>query len=73
MLKLTVELNCGETTCYVARDVHCRFLRTGRFGSMWYCQLFGDKELLDVEEQLMRLPECLEATNCFKGDDSHDH
>ncbi|GMO64509.1 MAG: hypothetical protein Ta2A_12130 [Treponemataceae bacterium] len=50
MMKSTAEYNHGETTCYDSEQkVMCRFVRARRFGTIWECSLFLDREGFNTE------------------------
>jgi hypothetical protein len=54
-------IDCGETTCASSPGVFCAYVRTGTFGTRWYCHLYSSKELYavpDSEGWLQRLPAC---------------
>jgi hypothetical protein len=58
---ITVEVRCGETTCYdkKARQM-CRMVRTRRFGTEWHCHLY-ETALRDERGYLQRCEPCLTA------------
>jgi hypothetical protein len=59
--KNLLEFESGDTSCCCEYGKFCMFLRTRRYGTIYMCDLFG-KEVVD-QEQLARLPECLEKFN----------
>ena len=61
--KLQLPIICGKTRCYSGPDKPCGFVRTGHFGTKWYCHIFHSEEELKEDEQswLLRWPECIEA------------
>lgn len=68
-MKLTFDIQCGEKTCYKEQNVSCQFIRVRKFGTIYYCHLFGPideqgrhLELQEFHGWLQRWPECIEAT-----------
>lgn len=66
---LKLEINCGEKTCYSEPGTPCQFLRTRKFGTVYFCNIWHDinerSGPLPLEENsegwLLRRPECLQA------------
>jgi hypothetical protein len=36
--QLTIEINCGATTCASELGAYCEFLGATRFGTIWSCR-----------------------------------
>jgi len=60
-MKVSLTFTCGEKTCAIKPGEFCRFLRTRRFGQHFFCNLF-EKSLVENDDWLQRLPECLELS-----------
>jgi len=41
---IRLEINCGENTCASEPGKFCVFLRTNKFGTLYYCQIFHAKD-----------------------------
>lgn len=71
---LKLETNCGEKTCYSEPGAPCQFLRTRKFGTVYFCNIWHDLDShlkpLNLEENidgwLLRRPECLLAEKGLK-------
>ena len=68
--KVSIEIDCGDKTCYSAPDKPCPFVRTGHYGTRWYCGLFpaatASDTLLHTTDGdglgwLLRCKACLDA------------
>lgn len=57
---LHIAIVSGDTTCASEKEKFCPWVRTRKFGQVFYCGLFDGKEL-EGDEWLQRLPECIEA------------
>ena len=73
MPKLTLDINCGDTTCASSPGKFCRFLLTQKFGQVPVCQFFsrdigrGKLEPLPNSREdglgwTLRHPDCLSAS-----------
>ena len=67
-MRLVIDINCGERTCYAAPGDPCQFLRTRKYGQVYYCAIWQDVDsrgrpeaLEERDGWLLRCPECLEA------------
>lgn len=63
VLQINLGEQVGKTTCIRASlddGPCCPMIRVRKFGQVWSCYLF-EKELMDTDGWLQRLPECLEA------------
>lgn len=45
---ITIEIDCGETTCYSEPGKPCPMVRTRRFGQVYYCEIYRDPHPLEV-------------------------
>lgn len=67
---LTIEIDCGATTCASKPGKFCPWVETSNFGQRWHCGLFRRQELRDENGGqtgwLRRLPECLASENGAK-------
>jgi hypothetical protein len=58
---LMINIRCGDLTCYEAPEKPCPWLRTCKYGQVYFCQLFGhpNQPLEDKDGWLQRDGECL--------------
>ena len=61
--KLTLEIVAGDKTCASEPGVFCPHLVPERWGSVYACQVFGERPKENEDFWLDRLPQCLEAEN----------
>lgn len=67
--KLTIEIECGETTCAKKPGEFCSYMGTGGFGTRWYCTypwIPGSSEPIRLHEDekggwIQRCSACLNA------------
>lgn len=66
--RITLEIECGETTCAIEPGRFCRFLGSKKFGSISVCMLFPDPDgrgsdtmVWDKDGWVQRCPACLRA------------
>jgi hypothetical protein len=64
--KVTVEIECGITTCASEPGKFCRHLGTSNYGTIWWCLLFpgdgGSKTRLFEDRKdgwIQRCPACI--------------
>jgi len=64
---IRLEINCGENTCASESGKFCVFLRTKKFGTLYYCQIFHAKDMrgqpISLEEKDGWLVSLLKETN----------
>ena len=60
MVTISVEFECGETTCAKEPGEFCRFFGTTHFGQVAVCTLFNCESLSMVEGWTRRCKQCLE-------------
>ena len=64
-MKVSIEYECGETTCAIEPGKFCKFVRVSHFGTYFSCALFlgpdrANRHLEDNENGwLARCEECL--------------
>lgn len=66
--RLTLHIECGETTCASKPGRFCQYLQTRRFGTVYFCRIFHDYDAqghpLPADEKdgyVMRHDECIIA------------
>jgi hypothetical protein len=68
METLKIQIACGEKTCALAPGNFCEFLRTRKFGTVYFCAIWHEEDdkgrplhMEEVDGWLLRRPECLAA------------
>jgi hypothetical protein len=62
--RITLMINCGDTTCHYNGRRSCQWLRVDFAGQRHYCQIFGEiisSRKSDNNDRIMRHPKCLET------------
>lgn len=62
MKTLNIKISCGEETCAEKPGKFYKFVRSKKFGQMWFCSLY-EKELLDEYGWLRRCKKCKKDSN----------
>lgn len=68
MPKISLNINCGKTTCFATPNHPCQLLGSRKMGQQWVCMLFPSlgNAYTDLEEDkngwLQRCSACLEAS-----------
>jgi hypothetical protein len=60
--KITLEINCGDTTCFSEPGLPCPWLMPSHMGLCWRCRIFDtDNEREEKDGWLVRAKECINA------------
>ena len=72
MKSILFDINCGEKTCASEPGKFCKWVRTRKFGAIYFCHLWhaedihGKQQSLEEKDGwLMRRPECLNAEEAY--------
>lgn len=67
-MKITLDIECGEATCASRPGEFCQFLRTSKFGLIYYCAIWHEVNskgtpiaLREKHGWLLRRQECFDA------------
>lgn len=76
MRTLNIKIKSGDKTCASAPGEFCQYMSTIKFGTLYVCSLFPDKDkmytvLAQEDGWLKRCPACLNAET-FRMEEVHD-